>query len=84
MSSVYESSYLTELDSFENFQVVSKERKEKLKSRAKKAGSAVKKGAKKAGAAAKKAFNWFGGWMRFIWIALVLMALFWVYKNFFA
>jgi len=84
MSSVYDSSYLSEMDSYESFKVMSTEKKAKLKAGVKKAAEAGKKGAKKAAKAAKSAFNWFGGWMRFIWIALVLMALFWVYKNFFA
>jgi len=79
MSSVYESS---EVSSSEHFSVSNV--KDKVKSAASKTGSAVVSGAKKAGKAVKAGFNWFAGWMRFIWFAVILMGLFWVYRTFFS
>ncbi len=85
MSSVYESSYLSELDSIENFGVpdILKRGARSVSDSAKKVGSAVVKGANSVSSAAKSTFNWFGGWMKFFWVALIIMSLMWAYKNLF-
>ena len=55
-----------------------------IKSAAEKTGSTVVSGAKKVGSVAKAGFNFFTGWINYVIIAVILMGLIWVYRNFFA